>query len=109
MRVWVWRGDKPPFDSSPAVFTPTLPGTQGLQTAPCYTGDRFLDNPAHQPPGPCVVEMEAYALAKVCAHFSVPFTAYKFITDGADGAAGDDWPSALAACGQALNKLASVL
>ena len=35
--------------------------------------------------------MEAYALAKVCFYYQLPFIAFKYITDGADGAARKDW------------------
>ena len=38
-----------------------------------------------------VVDMEAYALAKVCHRYSVPFISFKYITDGADGDANIDW------------------
>ena len=35
--------------------------------------------------------MEAYALSKVCYHYDVPFISFKYITDGADGDANNDW------------------
>ena len=38
-----------------------------------------------------VVDMEAYALAKVCRSYSIPFISFKYITDGADGDADIDW------------------
>ena len=38
-----------------------------------------------------VVDMEAYALAKVCHIYNIPFISFKYITDGADENAGDDW------------------
>ena len=38
-----------------------------------------------------VVDMEAYALAKVCRSYDVPFISFKYITDEADGDAGIDW------------------
>ena len=38
-----------------------------------------------------VVDMEAYALAKVCKLYDVPFISFKYITDEADGDAGNDW------------------
>lgn len=37
------------------------------------------------------VDMEAYALAKVCAIMDVDFQCYKYISDDADGNASDDW------------------
>ena len=35
--------------------------------------------------------MEAYALAKVCAKFSIPFISFKYISDSADSDANVDW------------------
>ena len=39
--------------------------------------------------------MEAYALAHVCQRLAVPFLCLKFITDGANGDAADDWQQAV--------------
>lgn len=39
--------------------------------------------------------MEAYALAKVCHLEGVCFNSVKFVTDGADHAAGNDWQANL--------------
>lgn len=38
-----------------------------------------------------IVDMEAYALAKVCAYMNVDFVCYKFVSDDANGEASDDW------------------
>ena len=38
-----------------------------------------------------VIDMEAYALAKVCHIYNIPFISFKYITDDADENAGDDW------------------
>ena len=55
----------------------------------CGTGDRFETG---KPSVACdVIDMEAYALAKVCHLEGAPFGAIKFVTDGADGSAGLDW------------------
>ena len=43
-----------------------------------------------------VVDMEAYALAKVCYLRDVPFVSFKYITDGADEQAHEDWEANLA-------------
>jgi adenosylhomocysteine nucleosidase len=40
--------------------------------------------------------MEAYALAKVCYKRQVPFISFKYITDGADEQAHEDWEANLA-------------
>jgi len=55
----------------------------------CGTGDSFsVPHINYQ-----VVEMEAYALAKVCQQFSLPFDCYKYISDSdADGEdQGTEW------------------
>ena len=35
--------------------------------------------------------MEAYALATGCYLYDVPFISFKYISDGADESANDDW------------------
>lgn len=66
----------------------------GLVHATCGTGDRFEAHSAELPWG--VVEMEAYALAKVCWLEQVPFACAKYVTDGADATAAGDWQQNLA-------------
>jgi len=82
------------------VFEPAfaqLP--QGL----CGTGDSF-DTGAHALH--CdVLEMEAYALAKVCLHEGVGFACAKYISDGADHASAADWAAALPAAAAAFASL----
>ena len=80
----------------------------GLSQAPCFTSDRFVAGEA-LPPAPALVDMEAYALAKTCAYFDVPFTAIKYITDQADAQASDDWGNQLETCGQALSRIAAAI
>ncbi|WP_443115065.1 phosphorylase family protein [Herbaspirillum seropedicae] len=38
-----------------------------------------------------LVDMELFAIARVCKHFGVPWRAFKFVTDGANDDAADDW------------------
>lgn len=66
----------------------------GLPAATCYTGDSFVTEP-HPHLALDIIDMEAYALAKVCQRLGVPFASLKFITDGADGAAASDWTTAV--------------
>lgn len=80
----------------------------GLSQAPCFTSDRFVAGNA-LPPAPALVDMEAYALAKTCAYFDVPFAAIKYITDQADAQASDDWGNQLETCGQALSRIAAAI
>jgi adenosylhomocysteine nucleosidase len=81
-----------PFESFPAQleFPPLFPHLpQGL----CGSGDSFQTGAARLH---CdVVDMEAYALAKVCHVQEVPFGCAKYITDGADHTAASDWESNL--------------
>lgn len=79
-----------PFDDVPArlVFKPRFPD---LPAAVCGSGDSFATTAT---PMPCdVVDMEAYALAKVCWCERADFGCVKFVTDGADHAAADHWQS----------------
>jgi len=81
-----------PFEDLPAQlqFPPlfdALPG--GL----CGSGDSFQTGAAALH---CeVFDMEAYALAKVCQVEQAHFGCAKYITDGADHAAADDWQNNL--------------
>lgn len=60
-----------------------------LATGLCGSGDSFETGTAKMH---CdVVDMEAYALAKVCHLESVSFMSVKYITDGCDQNAHNDW------------------
>ena len=95
-----------PFDALPAVLEvprrlPDLP------EATCGSADHFV---AGHDVGECdVVEMEAYALAKVCVLEGVEFMAVKYVTDGGDETAHLDWranlPRAARAFRQVYNRL----
>lgn len=55
----------------------------------CATADQFQVGPTRLP---CdLVDMEGYAIAKICAIENVPCYSVKFITDGADHLAHKDW------------------
>ncbi len=53
------------------------------------TGDNFVSAPPEL--NSDAVDMEAYAIAKVCALEGVPFSCYKFISDLADENAAEQW------------------
>jgi adenosylhomocysteine nucleosidase len=63
----------------------------------CGTGDNFVDDVPLEAytfgdNWMCdVVDMESYALAKVCSHYEVPFISFKYITDNADEHSVGDW------------------
>jgi adenosylhomocysteine nucleosidase len=77
-----------PFEDLPAAIEyPNM--FANLPIATCGTGDSFETG---TPKVLCdVVDMEAYALAKVCRLEGVQFACVKFISDGADHAAARDW------------------
>ena len=51
------------------------------KNALCGSGDSFVDGDEQFGN---IVDMEAYALAKVCYRYNVPFISFKYITDDAD-------------------------
>ena len=55
----------------------------------CGTGDNFVDNNIDSYSD--VFDMEAYALAKVCHYYDIPFISFKYITDNADEHSAGDW------------------
>ncbi len=61
----------------------------GLPQGVCGTGDKFEMN--HLSGDYTVIDMEAYALALIAMKESIPFLCLKYISDGADGLAADDW------------------
>ncbi len=88
-----------PFSDTPVVveygqIVPNLPiGT-------CGSGDNF--EVTHNTSAYNVIDMEAYALARVCQNEKIPFLCLKYISDGADEEATDDWQKALDRAAKAL-------
>jgi adenosylhomocysteine nucleosidase len=82
-----------PFDETPARLE--FPRTfTHLPAGLCGSGDSFETG---EPRLYCeVVDMEAYALAKVCRIEGAPFACAKYITDGADDTAATDWQESVA-------------
>ena len=80
------RGVTPFSDDAPALLS-------GYGTVTCGTGDSFVtaadawlvENSVD------VVDMELFAIARVCARFGVPWRAFKFITDDANDDAHAHW------------------
>ncbi|TWI81659.1 adenosylhomocysteine nucleosidase [Lacibacter cauensis] len=62
---------------------------KGLPQGICGTGDSFEMN--HDVIAYTVVDMEAYPLALIAQKENIPFLCLKYISDGADGSAADDW------------------
>ena len=57
----------------------------------CGTGDNFVDKIENEIVMIDVFDMEAYALARVCSHYDVPFISFKYITDNANEHSPEDW------------------
>lgn len=97
-----FRLGETPFESIPAelVFEPIFPE---LPQAICGSADRF--EMLHDHDGPDVVDMEAYALAKVCHLEAARFGCVKFISDGANAEAAKDWKENVAAAAHAFLRL----
>lgn len=91
-----------PFEDTPSPLSNGLrfkPHTEGV----CGSGDTFdTDGHMHHPWN--VVDMEAFALAKICYAKSIPFGCLKYITDGADDQAATDWQESLSLAARALRK-----
>ncbi len=87
------RGETP-FEKDPPLMLETKSEFNPIgRNATCGTGDCFVEDKS-QYYGE-VVDMEAYALAKVCLYYGIPFISFKYITDGADEQAHEDWESNL--------------
>ena len=84
------RGETPFEDEPPLMLDFGITKYNNIKRrAVCGSGDNFVEDRT-QYYGE-VVDMEAYALAKVCYLYDVPFISFKYITDGADKSANDDW------------------
>ena len=61
-------------------------GRTGLS---CSSGDNFVSSPPELKTD--LVDMEAYAIAKVCVLKNVQFMCFKYVSDNADGSASKNW------------------
>lgn len=93
-----------PFDTFPSILTNGLRFSH-LPEAICGTGDNFMTAGEHKAWN--VVDMEAYALAKVCQYENIPFGCIKYITDGANGHAAQSWEEGLPATAKSLYEAVS--
>jgi adenosylhomocysteine nucleosidase len=77
-----------PFEDNPSMLEAPK-RLHGLATGTCGTGDSFENGAGTSQ---CdVFDMEAFALAKVCYLEGLPFLSVKYITDGCDHNAHNDW------------------
>ncbi|HEV8444665.1 MAG TPA: 5'-nucleosidase [Steroidobacteraceae bacterium] len=86
-----------PFDTAPALIEFPVKFAQ-LPQEHCSTADSFATH-LHEVDGD-VVDMEAFALAKVCLSEKLGFACAKYITDGADSDSAAHWEAALDAAAQ---------
>lgn len=88
-----------PYDSLPMMLEFPVAFPQ-LPQALCGSGDSFATGESVMH---CdVVDMEAYAYAKVCRQEGVDFACAKYVSDSADATAARDWKGALAAAAAAF-------
>jgi adenosylhomocysteine nucleosidase len=59
----------------------------------CGSGDNFVNKEIDM--NVDVVDMEAYAIAKVCTKEKIDFKCFKYISDNADENSGNDWNKSL--------------
>ncbi len=91
-----------PLDNIPADIS-AMRRLPFIREATCGSADQFVSG---HDLGDCdLVEMEAYALAKVCKREQVAFMAVKFITDGGDDTAHSDWAQNLPLAARSFRKL----
>jgi adenosylhomocysteine nucleosidase len=92
--------DAPPVIEFPRLFT-------ALEHVTCSTADSFATH-LHEVSGD-VVDMEAFALARVCLAENARFACAKYVTDGADGDSAAHWQAALDAASRAFETIYSTL
>ena len=89
------RGETPFEDDVPLMLDFGITEHNPIgRRATCGSGDNFVEDKTNYYGE--VVDMEAYALAKVCHLQEIPFVSFKYITDGADEQAHEDWENNLA-------------
>ncbi|MFA9190746.1 nucleosidase [Flavobacterium sp. FZUC8N2.13] len=77
-----------PFSNVPLVLNYGMPIGE-FPMGICGTGDNF--EMEHNTTQYNVVDMEAYALATIAKKENIPFLCLKYISDGADESAAEDW------------------
>jgi len=76
-----------PFDSTPSILVSVIGQYRSA------TGDSFvtIEDPWLKESRGSLVDMELFAIAKVCHKFQIPWRAAKYVTDTADHNAASDW------------------
>ena len=77
------------FEIGQTPFENDIEITFGREGVTCGSGDKFVTSaPKLQTD---IVDMEAFAIAKVCKLENIDFRCFKFISDNADNEAKNDW------------------
>ena len=88
-----------PFSSQDPVLEYGI-ALESLPLGICGSGDQFeMEHLNHEYN---VIEMEAFALAMICKEEQIPFLCLKYISDGADGNAVEDWQQEVKKAAKAL-------
>lgn len=86
------RGLGIPRGVTPFENDEKLPGAKGIVLA---SGDSFVTDSDLHLEGLDIavdlIDMEAFALHKVCEHHDIAFNCYKYVTDSTDEEASNDW------------------
>ena len=90
-----------PFSDRPITIE-TAERIDALPQGLCASGDSF-DTTGNQDFD--AVDMEAFALADICARENIPFLCLKYISDGADDSAHEDWNTTLMKASKALRSV----
>ena len=72
----------------------------------CGSGDNFVNKKNDM--NVDVVDMEAYAIAKVCINENIDFKCFKYISDNADKNAGNDWKKNLRIASEAFSNFMKI-
>lgn len=80
-----------PFDNAASIFTSDIGDIR------CATGDSFVTeiDPWLLENNVSIVDMELFAIAKICEHYNIPWRSMKYISDFADENSGKDWENSL--------------
>ena len=77
------------FEAGQTPFEEDIEITFGRDGVSCGTGDKFVTSTPKLKTD--IVDMEAFAIAKVCKLKNIDFRCFKFISDNADSEAKNDW------------------
>ncbi|MEM7071056.1 MAG: 5'-methylthioadenosine/S-adenosylhomocysteine nucleosidase [Pseudomonadota bacterium] len=76
-------------DSLEIKLDKTICHLPGLESVTCASGDQFMTKAPELKSD--IVDMEAYAIAKICRKYQTGFCCFKYISDNANESANDDW------------------